>query len=88
MAVPGTVIQSRKRRCGNFLRVSSHDGVGSHLNCDWTLGIFAQSHTGNSQHGRLFLNSTRISEHQTGATVEALEIQVTKRLDYTKTFVR
>ena len=64
MVAPGRPGPKQRMRLLDFLRIGSHEGVSSHLHRDRTLGVFAQGQTGNSQHGRLFLNSTRVGEHQ------------------------
>src|SRR2546429_6945092 len=66
--------------------VASDYYVRPHRNRNWTLGVFAQRQAWNSQNARLFLNTTRIGEHQARAAVETKKIQVTDRVNQSQPF--
>src|ERR1051325_7630555 len=79
------IVESAIRRGDDFSCISSGDRVRAHLDRDRALSVFAQRDTGNSQHGRLFLNAARVRQHQSRATHQFQKIQIAGGLDHHET---
>ena len=63
----------------DYRDVATDHRVGALFDRDWTLGIFAEGETGNTERRRFFLQATGIGEYDACACHQAEHFQITLR---------
>src|SRR5438128_2005209 len=67
-----------------FFAVISGQNVCSQINGDWPLGVTSQCNTRDFQISGLFLNSTRVGDHDHSPPLKSQEFNIRKRLQEMK----